>query len=71
MNDELYSNRTIPGGGLQNVRNGSSSSSAAGTLNTMSRLVMDDQVTKGLTDYVRCGICFQVLTSDRKPVECD
>ena len=37
----------------------------------MSRLVLDDQITKGLTDYVKCGICFQVLTSDRKPVECD
>jgi Ring finger domain len=32
---------------------------------------MEDQVTKGLADYLRCGICYQLLTSDKKPVECE
>lgn len=38
--------------------------------NTINQLVMDDQI-KGLQEYLRCGICFQILTEDRKPVECD
>lgn len=52
-------------------KNSSSSSGPPTTVNTVSRLVIDDQLTKGLSDYFRCGICFQLLTTDKKPVECD
>ena len=40
----------------------SSSSAAPASVNTLSRVVIEDQVTRGLTDYLRCGICFNILT---------
>ena len=39
-----------------------SSSAAPASVNTLSRVVIEDQVTRGLTDYLRCGICFNILT---------
>ena len=59
-------------GGRQNNELFSSSASAAPpSVNSLGRVVIEDQVTRCLTDYFRCGICFTVLTSDRKPVECN
>lgn len=40
----------------------SSSSAAPASVNTLSRVVIEDQVTRGLTDYLSCGICFNILT---------
>lgn len=48
----------------------STSSAAPPSVSSLSRVVIDDQVTRSLADYVRCGICFTVLTAEKRPVEC-